>query len=69
MLLTRNPFSQLVSRGKNLKFHITLFSFDIGLVTRIKFDKMENQVFHLEKRDKKYVLKTFFIMKKYAQTR
>lgn len=59
MLSTRIPFSQPVNTEKNLKFHITLFSFDIAQLTRTKFDEMENQAFHRKKETKNIYPKHF----------
>lgn len=55
----RITFNKSVSEKKNLKFHISVFSFHIGRLKISKFDKMESQVFHHEKKTENVYLKHF----------
>lgn len=55
MLSTRITFNKPISKEKNLKFHISVVFFHIEQLKISKFDKMESQVFYLEKENKKYV--------------
>lgn len=59
MLSTRITFNKPISKEKNLKFYISVFSFHIGQLKITKFDKMESQVFHREKNTKNIYLKHF----------